>query len=55
MILTTQLTLKLFLPTGEPSSFNSNAEALLVPPLGDSWIKGPTWRICLYYGEGNTR
>lgn len=54
MIITTQLSVKLFTPDGEISKFGKNAEALLVPQLGDAWIPGHFWRIILYFDlDGN--
>ncbi|KAL8290060.1 hypothetical protein RQP46_002999 [Phenoliferia psychrophenolica] len=55
VITTTQLTLKLFDADGRPSQFTSDAEALLVPPLGDSWIGGQCWRVVLYFDSQGER
>ncbi|KAK4705731.1 MFS transporter, ACS family, allantoate permease, partial [Phenoliferia sp. Uapishka_3] len=57
VILTTQLSLKLFDPSsGLPTHFSSSAEALLVPPLGDTWIGGGRcWRVVLFYNKENNR
>ncbi|SGY16135.1 BQ5605_C012g06769 [Microbotryum silenes-dioicae] len=56
IILTSALALKLFDPNGEPTTFggsNKDAEALLIPQLGESWIpvnEGVQfYRIVLYF------
>lgn len=49
VVVTTQLTIKLFTPDGEPSKFQKAAESLLIPQLGESWIGGRAWRVVLYY------
>ncbi|SCV67514.1 BQ2448_5125 [Microbotryum intermedium] len=56
IILTSALSLKLFDPNGEPTTFggsSKDAEALLVPQLGESWIPVNEgvhfYRIVLYF------
>ena len=62
IILTTYLSLKLFTPDGYPSAFTREAESLLIPQLGDSWLPVNSAaeglevrRVVLYWDEHGER
>ncbi|BGP47733.1 hypothetical protein JCM10450v2_003598 [Rhodotorula kratochvilovae] len=57
IILTTQLSLKLFGPDHRPSKWSRDAEALLVPHITERWIpqEVDAWRVLQYYDEQGER
>ncbi|GJN88985.1 hypothetical protein Rhopal_001956-T1 [Rhodotorula paludigena] len=57
VIVTTQMSLKLFGPDHRPSKWSRDAEALLVPQIAERWIPSDVdaYRVVLYYAEDGER
>ncbi|KAK4049029.1 hypothetical protein OIV83_004390 [Microbotryomycetes sp. JL201] len=57
VILTSNTSLKLYTPDGAPCGFSVEAEALLTPQLGTSWIPQSvsSYRVVLYFDDDGER